>query len=328
MLDLIEVAELPRSIELAGAIIRVWQQSPFHRIESGYATPPRIVRDLSNGNFRPRTVDRWVLADGVGWNEGTLEDAIIATSAKRLVCALASEVWNEDDGARVAFKAHRTPILSLDNGEPSREMAVALQQAAAWVYQNKAEADIRHGLLAAEIARDLSTGVQALHALSGRIGPALAQARHAWSLHLQGISSDNISLLTGLKSALGDDLRLIYGQISAVISTLSRDALVTVGVVLLRFLDKEINIVVGVAAILFIALSGLISLRQALQTVDDQIAARAAYRNDLYGYVDDEDYRRLYEDLIVDARGRMTTAIRCAGAAYASLGFLIACATI
>ena len=193
-------------------------------------SPLDIVREGSETRLVPPDICKWLVRGAVSealWRDAAFR-TFAAASAPPLIRSLASEVVGDstvifNGPPRLSTTLSAGHLLARDLGfEGYRN----LQAAVAWVYEDKASAEQRHALFAAEFARSITRDEAVGHAfeLAGR--DLLEGSRLAFQLSQSDLSREAIKAQGDLRRAIADDTskaaegtRTLSGAIAVAIAT-------------------------------------------------------------------------------------------------------------
>jgi hypothetical protein len=191
-------------------------------------SPRSLVREVGAERLVPLDVRQWLLR---GSSKGLMENVAFrvwgSEAARNLLFALADEVDSEDS----SLKFRGPPKLTIsalpapDNdllSELTPAGFEAVQEAASWVFENNREAEMRHVLLATEIARGGGGATSAPKFLGREMSVALEGAKIAYQMALSELSRDTLKALGELRKAVTDETAKVTDaarQITAAVAT-------------------------------------------------------------------------------------------------------------
>lgn len=274
--------------------------------------PRRLVREAVEVRTVARDLALWLLrdADAVPWSD-TVFQVWARKAASVLVRALSSEI---EEGGVLVFRG--PPITRLEEkGDLANKLGLAgfldLQKAASWVYENEREAENRHGLYAAEMARTAKAGPNVADVFKVAARAALEGARIAYQLGVSQLSRDSLKALADLRKAISDESAklsdatrqlasavagALFGGVTLVAAKLSvginSDAIATATIIL------GILLVIYVCAVVW----------NGYQFVRLQRDLREQWRDKLYRFIPDDDYAQM----VTQPANKAETAFRWA----------------
>lgn len=263
------------------------------------ASPRRQVRAQSSGLMAPSKIEPWVVDGDHG--RGPAWQAWIAVSASMIARSLPNELYVEDTEERVSLSGQPPRRLELGRFGFADIPFVALQQAAAWVYLEAADVEVRHTFLAAELAREWPAGKSFSDGLDGKLESSLDSARLLYKAHLRAGSKDTLKALADLRKTLADDVQKLVQQARDLASSVWRDVAVAIGVMAVRFgLDaaKTVPSSFAFSTIYLLVAAYFVASFWLTVTINRRFLSsleqsRAAWRTKLYAFLDDDDYREL-----------------------------------
>lgn len=187
-----------------------WEATPPHTPCPKTLSPRALVRETGSSRQAPEDIRHWLLADG---SQLRLDDALHQVWAALAFEALSRSLCTELDpvGTELIFKG--PPMLRLTPVAMNEQCIAAwgyaafnvLQTAARWVYDLGREAEIKHAMLAAEIARSGRGNGEAPAYLAAHLGNALEGAKAVYLMHLSNITGETLSALAALRTNVSDD---------------------------------------------------------------------------------------------------------------------------
>lgn len=247
----------------------------------------------------PQDVAVWLI-DGEMPEQSPVFAAWRDISSRWLAASLSSEAWVAGGNLHLAMQGPRKRVVKMENSSSSLTATVflVLSRAAAWVYEETREAEVRHTLVAHEIAREWPGETDFFAGFERVGGEALEAARMAYRLHVQGATEKTLKALGDLRKTLADDVKAVSQQSRDLLSGVWRDLTVAltavIGRVLLILGDKPAANSAAVRLMLaataaFIAISAGATLY-----ANNRFSALAkdgitAWRTKLYGFLDDTE---------------------------------------
>lgn len=173
-------------------------------------SPRALVRETAMDRRVPDDIREWLLDDASAID---LTQPLHCLWAVKAFDALSRALANELDAQDGALMFRGPPSLQLsakdllaDELQPlGLEGFTALQQAARWVYELAREAEIRHAMLATEIARSGRDACQTARYFAAHLSNALDGAKVVYQLHLSALTVDTLNALTTLRGSVCDD---------------------------------------------------------------------------------------------------------------------------
>lgn len=278
-----------------------WSDEPAQpRADEVLREARRLVRETAGQRTVPASMSRWLIADPAAvLAEGTTMAVWTRHAARKLILALPDEVDAETQ--RLRFKG--PPRLDLDLPAADVDLAallgaqgfLGLQAALDWVFEIEREAEMRHILLAAEIARSGGTGVAADVFIKNNIADALASAKLAYQMQLAGMSSDALKTLSELRKTVSDDTAKVADGTRQIITAVAGALAIGAGLIAARLsgsVDPALVTIVMILAITYVAITILSGISFTLL----QRSVRKAWQPRLYRFLAPADYASLVGD--------------------------------
>lgn len=322
-----QVIGLHASLRCYAVTFSPWSEEPAQpRKDEVLREARRLVRETAGQRTVPACVSRWLIADRTAIPADSTTLAVwMRYAARKLLLALPDEI---DETQRLRFKG--PPRLDLDLPEDGadsaallgREGFLDLQAALDWVFEIEREAEMRHILLAAEIARSGGTGAAADVFIKDNIGDALASAKLAYQMQLAGMSSDALKTLSELRKTVSDDTAKVAEGTRQIITAVAGALAIGAGLIAARVsgsVDPDLVKIVMILAVTYVAITILSGILFTLL----QRSVRKAWQPRLYRFLAPADYASLVGDPAKKAEYALWTASLLGAVAAALLAMAI-----
>lgn len=260
-------------------------------------SPRALVRESGSLQIVPGDIRSWLLLDYSQFDLDEPSHKIWGAKAfDALVHSLANEIDAESNS--LVFKGPPKLILQPPNTTENTIQAFGidaflnLQAAANWVYENSREAEIKHSLLATEIARSGRDNGSADYYLKANLSVALESAKIAYQMSLSDLGKDTLKSLGDLRKAITEETAKATDATRQTITAVSGALAVGVGLVAAR-LSTNINpwlismvMLIATGYIGMIVYSGwsFISLQREL---------RRDWQPKLYRFLPQDEYKKM-----------------------------------
>lgn len=255
----------------------------------------RLVREAVAIRQVPASMGRWLLADRIAFPEGDeAADNWAGIAVRKLMLALPDEL----DGLHLRFKG--PPKLDLELPRAGTEVLrdltnkgfAELQEAVDWVFEIEREAEMRHILLATEIARSGGKDDTAVAFVRANIADALASAKTAYQVQLAGMSSDALKTLSELRKSVSDDTAKVAEGTRQIVTAVFGALAVCIGLVATRLSGTVSPPIVSVVLLLAATYVAITVVSGVLFTLL-QRKVRKAWKPRLYRFLSKADYDAL-----------------------------------
>ncbi|MCX5579456.1 hypothetical protein [Kaistia terrae] len=287
------VADLETSSTTAGLSIQQWTDlEPELGPDYAFRSPRKMVSDVSGHGLVPSNAATWVIPSA------TTDDLLVElkpTAARRLALCLPTDIIANGHGSvQCVFRGSRkvtTLVPPLGNELWSSEaLSSALQEASHWVYCEAPDAETRHALLAAEIARGWPSSSDWSEGTGAVVSAALECARTAYRLHLHGKGVEALKLMSDLRKGLAEDAKAVSAQTASLSGNLWRDAAVAFAALVLKPASSGGTwLWLPAAAALYLAFSLLLTRSIADKAVDAIRSNEQTFRKNLYAPIVSKD---------------------------------------
>lgn len=234
-----QVARLRQRIATHARLFQPWGEVDTYQPSDSTKSPRALVREFGAERFVPEDIRPWLIRGVSGaFNEDTAADTWRSASAFALLNALADEIDPVD--RRLKFKG--PPKLSISVPVESNALIEAvslehfhdLQRAASWVFENEREAELRHGLLANDIARSAGGNGDDLQVLLNNISDSLEGAKVAYQVSLSDLGRDTLKMLADLRKAVTEETAKVTDATRQLVTSVSGALAIGLGLIAAR----------------------------------------------------------------------------------------------
>jgi hypothetical protein len=328
----IEVLGSFQPVKTLCGVIRPWGAAadvrPAGKV-GALASPLKVVRCYGTAAHVPADLGH-LLSRSAGEHAnacGPVIEAWRAAALQVLPFAIASEVWEKDGrvlcGVRgpVTRDAARSAL-----GDDLRGSLELLTEAVAWVYSPTEQVEVRHGLLASELARLWpQAGPESWDAvLADRLCAAYETARTSYNLHVQGLSAESLRALADLRKALIEESARVQKFVSDLLSGLWRDFIVAAGGLITHYIALEDDKPgsrrwIIWACISFVVANGLLSFLSQARAMWLAQKSFDAWKNRVYSFVAEADFRVLATEPMDSVRRMYWIVAAVVGVLYVAM---------
>jgi hypothetical protein len=298
-------------IPTLGVNIVPWQPGDgdaVPRSASPFPSPRRFARTIAGDSRAPAEIGSWLL-NGEGDRDDQPYLVWRAVAADAIRRSLVSEIYNVDGTTRVVLAGSPTRRLDLSDVDETVASFAGLQEAARWLFVEGRDVELRHTLLAGELAREWRDEQPLAAGLPGRLHVALESAGLAYRAHVQQGSRETIKSLSDLRKTLAEEIGKVTQQTRDLSSGLWRDVAVAIVTVAFRLsMDATKTTATPVYSIVLLLVAAYIAVSQTV-TVKSSRAflkvaadARAQWRHKGYAYLSDAEFDALAGKPLTDAR--------------------------
>lgn len=293
-----QVIGLRASLRCYAVTFSPWSDEPAQpRADEVLREARRLVHETAGQRTVPACMSRWLVAD-LGTVPADNDTLAVWTriAAHKLILALPDEI--DAEMQRLRFKG--PPRLDLDLPAADADLAVLLgregflklQAALDWVFEIEREAEMRHILLAAEIARSGGGGAAAEVFIKHNLDDALTSAKLAYQMQLVGMSSDALKTLSELRKTVSDDTAKVAEGIRQIITAVAGALAIGAGLIAARLsgsVDPSLVRIVMILAVTYVA----ITICSGISFTLLQRSVRKAWQPRLYRFLAPADYASL-----------------------------------
>lgn len=219
------IARIGVTIFTEGRTYADWKEKADAPIEIKKKSPRSLVREANGNRIVPQSIAPWTLTDATFVPK--TDAAILWANASIAAClrSLADDI----DSETTELKFKGPPRLSLQLQAQSNKYYEelgssafsALQQATAWVFENEREAEVRHILLACEVARSSGSGDSSLSAFGKHLLVAFEGAKIAYQMSIAEVGKDTLKSLADLRKSVTEDTSKVTESTRQVVSAVT-----------------------------------------------------------------------------------------------------------
>lgn len=275
-------------------VIQSWRGMHEPAVQATTKSPRALVKEFGNVRSVPEDVRYWLASapEAEHFAQPATQVWVRAASAALINC-----LPDEIDADNGTLKFRGPPRLSLrrfDTAADTLDHATfnTLLEVTRWVFENEREAEMRHILLAAELARAGSPAESTPAFLCQHLAHAWESAQIAYQMALAETGRDTLKVLSDLRKAvteetvkLSDISRQLAGSVAVAVAT-------GIGLIAARVAAKapaELVVIIMLVVALYIAM--VISSGVQFMRLQRQLRADWQYR--LYRFLPEAEYMRM-----------------------------------
>lgn len=234
-----QVARLRQRITTHARLLQPWGEVGPYQSSGSTKSPRALVREFGAERFAPEDIRPWLIKGEPG---ASIEDAATdiwrSASAFSLLHGLADEIDPVD--RRLKFKGPPKLSISVPVGSGALIGAVSLehfndlQRAASWVFENEREAELRHGLLANDIARSAGGNGDDIQVLLDNLSGSLDGAKVAYQVSLSDLGRDTLKMLADLRKAVTEETAKVTDATRQLVTSVSGALAIGIGLIAAR----------------------------------------------------------------------------------------------
>lgn len=294
---LVQVATARSSFETEAFRVGSWDDN--ERFEAGPRTksPRTLVREINRERVVAEDIRPWICRDTpIPDRDDPVFQCWRSMAILQNVRAIASEVHA---GRELCFSGSAQLWVSEPNGEAEALLPdarfISLQRAVAWVYENKSEAETRFRLINYEFGRLGRSGRATINNVAEYAPIALESAKLAFQYSLAKISSESAKALADLRKSLSEETGRLSEMVRQIVNAVSGAVFIGIGLVAARISTDTPPLALLVMGLV---VSGYVALviYSGNKQIEFQREMRTVWRERLYGYISNEDYKKMVLD--------------------------------
>ncbi|MGE8144309.1 hypothetical protein ACQKP7_03765 [Pseudomonas frederiksbergensis] len=264
--------------------------------------PRLLVKESASIRSVPDDIRHWLLADGQTLNAADELNIIWATHAFDALCrCVANEI--DETGSTLTFKG--PPKLNLKFDENLRlnssriqmEEFQGLQEAAAWVYENAREAEVKHILLSAEIARSGRADGAVTAYFKEHLASALECAKIAYQMAVSEVTKDTLKSLGDLRKAVTEETSKATDATRQSVTAIATALTVGLGLIAARISVQVNAYLISIVMVVAVAYTA-ISIFSGWKFISIQKKLREEWQPKLYRYLSTDEFTKMVKEPI------------------------------
>lgn len=264
--------------------------------------PRLLVKESASMRSVPDDIRHWLLADGQTLDSADELNIIWATHAFDALCrCVANEI--DETGSTLTFKG--PPKLNLKFGENLRlnssripiEEFHGLQDAAAWVYENAREAEVKHILLSAEIARSGRADGAVTAYFKEHLACALECAKIAYQMAVSEVTKDTLKSLGDLRKAVTEETSKATDATRQSVTAIATALTVGLGLIAARVSVQVNAYLISIVMVVAVAYTA-ISVFSGWKFISIQKKLREEWQPKLYRYLSTDEFNNMVQEPI------------------------------
>lgn len=289
-----QVARLECTVFAGTRVIGPWGGNQDAVISATTKSPRTLVKEFGGERKVPDDVRLWLAAETLPehFNHPATQVWVSAASAALISC-----LPDEIDAENGALKFRGPPRLALprfDGATDSLDFDTysTLLAAVAWVFENEREAEMRHILLAAELARSGAVAQSTGMFLKQNLVHAWESAKVAYQMAVAETGRDTLKVLSDLRKAVTEETAKLSDMGRQLTAAVAAAVATGIGLIATRIATNApaalIALVMGVVA-LYVA-TVIVS---GWQFMSLQRQLREDWQHRLYRFLPTNDYERM-----------------------------------
>lgn len=284
--------------------------------------PPRLlVKESATVRQVPEDVRHWLLSEGTILVES---ESLHCLWAAHAFVALSRCVANEVglQGTKLIFKGPPKLNLELKKDFIASNVELTnfqnLHDAALWVYESTKEAEVKHILLATEIARSGRTDGEVITYFNEHLSSAFECARIAYQMSVSEITKDTLKSLGDLRKAITEETSKATDATRQTIAAISTAMTVGIGLIAARLAVGIQPALITVVMVIVFGYTAMVA-STGWSFIKIQRTLRDEWQSKLYRFLSDDEYKKMVGGPATDSENAF---VRAAVVGLSALGIL------
>lgn len=292
-----KVARLQCCILTRARVLQPWGETEIFQPSASTKSPRFLVREFGPERFAPEDVRPWLLRDEAS---ALIDDDATKVWMNASVFSLLNSLADEIDAIDYKLKFTGPPKLLISIPVERDTLADGLdlnqfydlQRAANWVFENEREAELRHGLLAGDIARTSGDNSDGLQCFFRNISASLDGAKVAYQVSLSDLGRDTLKILTDLRKAVTEETAKVTDATRQLVTSVSGALAISVGLIAARVSSAASSeLIVAVMLIVDVYLGVVIYSGYGFIQLQRQL--RSDWQSRLYRFLPPNEYESM-----------------------------------
>lgn len=298
------VARIGVTLHTRGRTFMSWDAQDTCTVGAVTKSPRALVRETAAQRQAPEDIRPWIVVD----ETYAFNDAASRTWADACVIANLNAVPDEIESNTGNLKFKGPPRLSLSCNDaadgPFAQLGLEafrkLQQVVNWIYENEREAEVRHLLFSAEIARSGGGIDDAFVRLKRDCSAAFDGAKIAYQMSISDLGKDTLKALSDLKKSVTEDTSKIADATRQTVTAVASALAVGFGLLAARVASAASPwLVFGVMIIVALYVGAIVYSGYSFILLQRKL--RVDWQPRLYRFLSDEDFMRMVKTPSADA---------------------------
>lgn len=291
------VVGLSKPIRCKARILGGWEDELPVIIPPATKAPRLLVKEAASVRVVPGDVQHWVLEENHQLDPAEAFHSLWAQFAYE---SLGWCIANEIEGAahKLIFKGPPKLILQGLGEDPARRALVTikdfelLHESVSWVYENAREAEIKHVLFSAEVARSGRTDGEVIGYFQENLVAAFECAKIAYQMSISEITRDTLKSLADLRKAVTEETAKATDATRQTVAAIASALAVGLGMIVARIsvaLNPWLVLLVMIVALGYVVLVAMSGWHFILV----QRSVRKEWQLKLYRFLSADDYEMM-----------------------------------
>ncbi|AHG65489.1 hypothetical protein [Advenella mimigardefordensis] len=258
-----QVARLTQPIVTMARLLQPWGEPQAYQPSSSIKSPRSLVREYGVERFAPEDIRPWLLREETSVSNGDAAAKVwISVSMGALVNSLADEINPTTQQLKFKGPPKLTITLPIGHDGLADEIGIKyfndLQRAVRWVFENEREAELRHGLMANDIARSVGGNGDNFHYFLEGISASLDGAKAAYQVSLSELGRDTLKILAELRKAVTEETAKVADATRQLVTSVAGALAISLGLIAARVNAAASNELIVAVMVVVVAYVGVV----------------------------------------------------------------------
>lgn len=293
------VARIGDTLHTRSRTFMSWEAQDTCTVGAVTKSPRALVRETAAQRLAPEDIRPWIAVD----ETYAFNDAASKTWADACVIANLNAVPDEIESNTGNLKFKGPPRLSLSRGDAAggpfahlgEETFRQLQQVVNWIYENEREAEVRHLLFSAELARSGGGFDDVFASLKRDCSAAFDGAKIAYQMSISDLGKDTLKALSDLKKSVTEDTSKVADATRQTVTAVASALAVGLGLLAARVASAASPwLIFGVMIIVALYVGAIVYSGYSFILLQRKL--RVDWQPRLYRFLSDEDFTRMVKN--------------------------------
>lgn len=292
-----KIARLRQQIVTHGKIFQPWSETALFQPSKKAKSPHSLVREFGSERVAPKDIRPWLLREDISV---LIDDEAVKVWANASLLALLNSLADEIDSVDNKWKFKGPPKLSISMPTEDNNLAIKvgverfhdLQRTANWVFENERETELRHSLLANDIARSAGGNGDDIQSLFNNLSASLEGAKVAYQVSLSDLGRDTLKMLADLRKAVTEETAKVTDYTRQLVTSVAGALAISLGLIAVRINAAASYYLIVAVMVIVAAYVGMV-IYSGYDFIKLQRQLRSDWQPRLYRFLPSSEYENM-----------------------------------